>query len=109
MPKYSISLVLLFSWSFAFSAEKSLYERHQRISAASNSFEEYSLEKLIQVSDELTDYSIPFHQDIISTLNSGKVMHGKQLTVFHEIASYFIGIQQRLINLIQTTTPETDL
>tara|TARA_Y100000768_G_scaffold388979_1_gene389593 strand:- start:7668 stop:9134 length:1467 start_codon:yes stop_codon:yes gene_type:complete len=94
-------IYLLFLSSLSLAQDISLFEKHQAISQEQRFFKTYSLEDTIQISNELISYSEIFHQNLVDSLNAGKVLHGKQLTTFHEIGSYFIGINQRLNDFIK--------
>ncbi len=95
MKSFLVTVLCLMTVN-SFSNEVSLFHKHQKISQSLSFFDDYSLEDIMKISRQLIDYVSDFHPALIQNLNDNSVLHGKQLTTFHEIASHFIGITRRL-------------
>lgn len=91
----------------SFASAESLVDKHKGISQTYTFFENEDLESLEKTSKSLISYCDDFHPQIIQTLTDADVMHGKQLTTFHEIASYYIGIHNKLDNIASTSSEKS--
>jgi hypothetical protein len=97
--KKLILLTLMLCTSLTFAAELTLLEKYNKLVSQKTYFQNYNFEQMKKVVSELNDYAPSFHLNIVKSLNEKTVLHGKQLTIMHQIVGLYIGIQQRLIQI----------
>ena len=103
MKKLMLLTLLLISSSFVQSSEQSLLEKYQHLSSDKSYFQDYTFEQMRDVLQQLNEYAPTFHAEIIKRLDNKIVLHGKQLTIMHQIAGLYIGIQARFKELVLTS------
>lgn len=82
---------------------EALSERVRLIDTLKGSSTLVRYELLSEVAKEIKSIAPSFHRDVIDDLESGKPLHGSQLTLLHKMVGLFLELDYKLLKMAETS------